>query len=314
VGISATAYSVTSTLEEDMNTVLVLGGYGFIGRHIVRQLRAQSVNVLIGTRAKGRSLNVGERRVVMHKMLCVSQWLELLTGVDAVVNSVGILRARQGESFEQVHHQSVSALSQACEKKYVRLVHISALGLDNPLKSAFAQSKRDGEQAIMRGTADWHIVRASLVEGEQGYGARWFRRMAGWPIHFAPNDARGLICPVHVDQLAKTVVKVALSTKPTLLKKNRVIEVGGEHLFCLFAYLQHLRGKPPVLRIRVPARLSRWFAYILDFFHATPYSYGHYEILKYDNYPAALTGHVTSRRIPLKEGVLTIARPADVRL
>ncbi|MEM8497389.1 MAG: NAD(P)H-binding protein [Pseudomonadota bacterium] len=297
-----------------MKTVLVLGGYGFIGRHIVRQLQAQGLNVLIGTRAKGRGLSVGDRRVVMHKMLSESQWTALLTGVDIVVNSVGILRARHAESFEQVHHQAVCALSLACENRNVRLVHISALGLDNPLNSEFARSKRHGEQAIMRGNADWYIVRASLVEGEKGYGARWFRRMAGWPIHFAPNDARGLICPVHVDQLAKTVVNVVLSTRCIISANRRIIEVGGEYLFSLFAYLQHLRGKPPVLRIQVPAVVSRWFAYILDLFHATPYSYGHYEILKYDNYPAAFAGYVASSRTPRKNKVPAIARHADTRL
>ncbi len=297
-----------------MKTVLVLGGYGFIGRHIVRHLQAHGVAVLIGTRANRRGLNVGERRVVMHKMLRESQWPELLAGVDVVVNSVGILRARHGESFEQVHHQAVCALSQACEKQNVRLVHISALGLDNPLNSPFARSKRDGEQAIMRGTADWYIVRASLVEGEKGYGARWFRRVAGWPIHFAPSDARGLICPVHVDQLAKTVVNAALDARRTMSAKDRIIEVGGENLFSLFDYLQHLRGKPPVLRIKVPAWLSRWLAYVLDVFHATPYSYGHYEILKYDNCPAACACYVTSCRILHKNELLTIARYADGRL
>lgn len=300
-----------------MKTVLVLGGYGFIGHHIVRQLQTQGVNVLIGTRANNRSLNVGDRRVVMHKMLRESQWREPLTGVDVVVNSVGILRARQGESFEHVHHQAVYALSQACKKQNVRLVHVSALGLNNPLKSAFARSKRDGEQAIRTSNADWHIVRASLVEGEKGYGARWFRRMASWPIHFAPNDARGIICPVHVDQLAKTIANVALGTRCVKSADNRIIEVGGENLFSLFAYLQHLRRKPPLLRVNVPAALSRCFAHILDFFHATPYSYGHYEILKYDNYPAAFVGYGATRRIPLiplEDEVLTVRPRASASL
>lgn len=287
-----------------MKTVLVLGGYGFIGRHIVSQLRTQGTNVLIGTRAKGRPLKVGERRVLMHKVQRESQWLELLAGVDVVVNSVGILRARPGESFQQVHHHAVFALSQACSKRNVRLVHISALGLDNPLKSDFARSKRDGEQAIMRSDADWHIVRASLVEGESGYGARWFRYMARWPVHFSPIDATGLICPVHVDHLAATTASLALSSASPIPVKNRIIEVGGENLFSIFDYLQHLRGKPPALRVCIPASVSRCFARIFDFFHVTPYSYGHYEILKYDNYPAAFACLITSNRVLHKDEVL----------
>lgn len=296
-----------------MKTVLVLGGYGFIGRHIVRQLKTRGTSVLIGTRAKNRPLSVGDRQVVMHKMLRESQWREMLAGVDVVVNSVGILRARRGESLEQVHHQAVSALVRACEEMNVRLVHISALGLDNPLKSDFARSKRDGEQAIMRSDADWHIVRASLVEGESGYGARWFRHMACWPVHFAPRDAKGLICPVHVEQLARATTAVAMADHSTVEDKDRIVEVAGNNLFSVFGYLQHLRGKPPLLRISLPATFSRCLARILDFFHLTPYSYGHYEILKYDNYPAAFACHVTPGRVLHKDEALAIARYADLR-
>lgn len=272
-------------------TVLVLGGYGFIGRHIVTQLENLNARVLIGTRREKNTLSPSNQRcIALHKLNSNPAWKKQLEGVDVIVNAVGILRQRWGETYEQVHHQAVAELARVCAKQDIRLIHISALGLNNPVKSRFLKSKRLGEQALAKSHADWHLVRPSLVDGEGGYGAKWFRRVAQWPVYFVPANAHGTFAPIKASELGKAVVAIALSKNKQALSKpiNRIHELSGETKMSLRQYIDALRPSDcsaAVTCIKIPALVSRLLSHACDALHLTPFSFGHYELLKNDNLP-----------------------------
>src|SRR5438105_1368432 len=137
--------------------VLVLGGTGFIGRHIAIALIAQAHEVIIGTRHPGRTdkqlpeplRGCAKRPARFERLSTQTAWEALIRDVDVVVNCVGILRERSGESYEQVHHRAPAALAGACARlSSKRLIHVSALGLCDDAKSGFLISKLRGEGAI----------------------------------------------------------------------------------------------------------------------------------------------------------------------
>jgi len=129
--------------------VLVIGGRGYIGRHIAKHLNDLGAEVIIGTRALHRNIAANERVIALHKMHDYQAWLDAIDGVDCVINTVGILRQRFGESYEQVHHHAVAKLASACQTKDSKLIHISALGLQSDVRSRFMHSKLDGEAALL---------------------------------------------------------------------------------------------------------------------------------------------------------------------
>jgi len=280
---------------ENRLTILVLGGYGFIGRHIVAELEALNAIVLKGTRRSTTALSPNnERHIMLHKLQHNLNWLEHLDGIDVVINTVGILRQRRAESYEQVHHQAVIELANACADRGIRFIHISALGLNNAVKSRFLTSKLNGEQALSKSNADWHLVRPSIVDGNGGYGARWFKRIAQWPLHFIPSNARGILAPIHASDLGKAVAAIALSKKDFSAARNveRIYEIGGLANLSLKQYLKKLKlpnkfkEDKNTICIEVPALVSRVLSHICDLLHLTPFSFGHYELLKYDNLPS----------------------------
>ena len=277
-------------LKIDLNpkqTVLVLGGFGFIGKHVTQRLELLGANVIIGTRGvRGRRLP-GSRIICLHKIKNLDEWHELLQGVDVVINAVGILRQRHRESYQQVHNRSIGLLAQACEKRDIRMVHVSALGLCNPVRSRFLSSKLDGEKAIQETNADWHIIRPSLIDGDGGYGTKWFQRVANWPIHFAPANAQGQLRPVNVNDVAEAICNVALSTQSPQSNVERIYELGGNHRMDLFEYLATLTPNPPTIKVRIPSWVARISSHLFDLLHLTPFSFGHYELLKFDNCPAS---------------------------
>lgn len=274
----------TKTKPKPTKTVLVLGGRGFIGRSIVNNLKAHGTNIIVGSRS-GKGPDV--RIIKLHKISNVKECELLLTGVDVVINAVGILRQRFGETYDQVHHRAVAHLVHACTNLGIRFVHVSALGLYNPVKSRFLKSKRDGERVIQNSQADWYLCRPSLVDGQGGYGAKWFRKVARWPVHFVPANANGNIAPIKVEDLGAAIAKIALMTHNVRHRYERIFELGGDQIISLKEYLRQLGNSHKQKTINVPVPLARLVSHCFDLLHATPYSFGHYELLKFDNVPVA---------------------------
>lgn len=275
-------------LNDVKKTVLVLGGNGFIGRHIVRSLRAQSITVLIGTRKRGNEQEEDskKRHLPLHSKRSDGDWRKVLRGVDVVINAVGILRQRRGERYEQVHHLAVAKLVALCSQLGIRFVHVSIMGIDSPATSRFVTSKQRGETAVRDSNADWYIVRPSLVDGEGGFGAKWFRRVAAWPVYFAPANAAGRFAPIDAGDLGDAVANIALGNHAPGTEKERIYELGGDHILSISEFLQRLNPKGPArLVISIPAWCARLVSHVCDLVHCTPFSFGHYELLQYRNYP-----------------------------
>ena len=276
--------------------VLVLGGAGFVGRHAVAALLGRQHEVIVGSRypeRAARRLPVQahrcERRTVrFEKLLTADAWRPLLTGIDVVVNCVGILRQRGAETYEKVHHLAPAALADACSLTGVRrLVHVSALGLGERVTSGFLTSKRHGEAALLARSIDCVIVRPSLLDGPDGYGTRWFRKVARWPVHFIPASARGRIAPLDVDDLG-----VALSVLCEIDDlPMREVELGGATEMTIRAYVARLRSEQcganarPALTLAIPHWLARIGSHVCDLLHVTPFSFGHLQLMQHDNVP-----------------------------
>jgi len=278
--------------------VLVLGGNGFIGSHIVSKLNNQ-VDVVIGTRKTIKQDN--QLTVRMQEMLNERDWLLKLQGYDVVINSVGILRERRKESYEQVHTLAVEALAKACKNLAISLIHISALGLSKQAKSRFIRSKFAGEQAIIESDASASIVRPSLLDGEGGYGAMWFRRVARWPVHFVMRS-EGLIAPLQVSDLGQAIANLVLMP---VKERPSVVELGGD-VYTIPKYLLALReAKTPnrAWQISLPKPIVRITSHLFDFLAWTPLSFGHYELMQGYNVPSKNLLPILLGRAPTPIGV-----------
>lgn len=264
--------------------ILVLGGRGFIGRHAVRALQRRGHEVITGTRHPGAAHACPVLEAHFERLLEAPAWERLLPQVDAVVNAVGILRERRGETYEKVHHLAVGALASACKCRGARLIHVSALGLHAWARSRFITSKLAGERAVATSGADHCLVRPSLLDGEGGFGARWLRCMAGWPLHLVPASAVGRMAALDVRDLAEAIA--ALCEQPGALPREA--ELGGSAAYTMADYLDALRaarGLAPAATLWLPGWLARAVSHMFDAAHFSPFSFGHWELMRRDNVP-----------------------------
>lgn len=275
--------------------VLVLGGHGFVGRHAVAALERAGAEITIGTRRPQSSARHPEVRCVLHEAIQVDDWVDVVRSFDAVLNSVGILRQRPGESYETVHSLAPASIAEACEAHGVRFVHVSALGLSCDAKSRFLTSKLRGEQAITACNSRAIIARLSLLDGDGGFGASWLRGVARLPVFVVPSSARGRIAALTASDAGEALAELCLCDEERLGDDkrlgdgtSRVFELGGRLAVDFEAYVRGLGRRyrtRPALGVRVPGVLARLGAHLCDLFHFSPFSFGHWELLCRDNIP-----------------------------
>src|SRR5688572_24357551 len=110
--------------------ILLTGATGFIARAVAQALHKRGHTVL---RVQRRAGGPGKEVVQADYAQVPSRdwWLPRLAGVDAVVNTVGILREQPGQTFAALHTDAPAELFRACAAAGVHtVVQVSALGAD----------------------------------------------------------------------------------------------------------------------------------------------------------------------------------------
>jgi len=235
--------------------ILLTGASGFIGGHIAVALKSAGHEVIAATRAHGFDFN---------QMCSAGDWLPHLQGVEAVINSVGIIAETRTQSFSTLHYLAPAALFQACAQAGVkRVIQISALGADEHAFTPYQISKKAADDVLRSLPVHWFVLRPSLVYGPGGKSMAMFQRMAALPV--IPLVGQGLqrIQPVHISDLVAAVVK-CLTASPAL----RTIDVVGPTPITFVDWLQQLRkagGKSTAPTLRIP------FNFVLAVSHLAKY-------------------------------------------
>jgi uncharacterized protein YbjT (DUF2867 family) len=173
--------------------VFLTGATGFVGRRLAASLDARGHRLTCAVRrAEGdasRGLPGRAVDVDFARMTSPTDWRALLDGVHVVVNAVGILRERDGATFDSLHVRAPVALFEACVQAGVeRVVQVSALGADAGASTAYHRSKREADDRLLALPLDGIVVQPSLIFGSEGASAAMFTTLASLPVMPLPGD------------------------------------------------------------------------------------------------------------------------------
>ena len=134
----------------------ILGGGGFIGRYLVRNLTKKNYRCFISTRKafqKGylkTQATPGAIELIEWNSSNFSELKEAIKNSDIVINLIGILYETRKQKFYNIHTDIPEAVSKICSKSDVKkFIHVSAIGANADSNSLYQQSKFGGEQKAL---------------------------------------------------------------------------------------------------------------------------------------------------------------------
>jgi uncharacterized protein YbjT (DUF2867 family) len=235
-----------------MKKILVLGGTGFVGRHLCEELARRGYRVTVPTRNPARIWRAQEPPVVdlvqadVHDRAALSA---LVSGHDAVVNLVAILHGKPVD-FQRTHVDLVKTIAGACAQAGMRrLVHVSALGAAADALSMYQRSKAAGEAVIQGSGLDWTVLRPSVIFGEGDRFLTLFARLQRYFPVMPLAGANTRFQPVWVGDVVGAIAH-CLQSDDT---RGRLYEICGPEVFTLRELVKlagRLSGHPrPILSL-----------------------------------------------------------------
>ena len=245
-----------------LDSVLVLGGSGFIGRHLVAELVRRGKKVTGPSRRRERAKHLillPTVEVVEADIFDRAVLDALVRRHDAVINLVGVLH---GPDFDKPHAELPAAVVGACRASGVkRLIHMSALGAAPDAPSRYQRSKGKGEQVVMEAAdVDVTVFRPSVVFGPEDRFLNLFAKLARvFPVLAVPSpEAR--FQPVYVGDVAQAFA-TALEDPDAIARRYDLVGPREYTLKELVSYVCQATG-----RHRLVAGLPGGIAHIQAFF------------------------------------------------
>lgn len=280
--------------------VLILGGSGFVGRHVVERLQRLGVPMTVPTRRRTSARHLWSQpqvHVTVADVTDPATLARLVAEHDAVVNLVAILHGSPAQ-FEHLHVELPRRLAEACAQAGGRrLVHVSALGASAEGASMYQRSKAAGEaalqQAAQAGALRLTVLRPSVIYGPQDRFLNLFGRLQKFFPLMPLACAEARFQPVAVRDVAEAVV-ACLRDDATI---GQTYECCGPEVWTLrelvkaagqWAGVGGGRGRPV---IGLPAALGRLQAWALELLPGRP-------LLSRDNLDSMQRDNVASGQLP----------------
>ena len=261
-----------------LSSVLLVGGAGFIGRHLAAVLARRGLRVVIPTRRPERAkylLPLPTVDLVRADVLGAGVLESLARGCQAVVNLAGVLHSRRGRrdergpndygpDFARLHVELPQAIVRACRAAgAARLVHVSALGASPSGPSEYLRSKGIGEQAVLAADdLDVTVFRPSVVFGPEDQFLNQFAMLARFLPVLAIPCPGARFKPVYVADVANAIV----TALPDIATRGKRYELCGPKVYTLkelVEYVCAVTGRRRVL-IGLPDGLSNLQARLME--------------------------------------------------
>ena len=239
--------------------VLVTGGTGFVGPHVVQRLVDDGHTVRVLEHTPGSSAALANQDAVTGAMTDRESLRRAVDGQDAVVHLVAIITGKPAE-FQRVMEQGTRDLLESSrEAGASRFVLMSALGTNEETKDLvpYYRAKWTMEQDVKASGLEHVIFRPSFVFGRHGGALGQFKRIARLaPVTPIVGPGTQRIQPIWVDDVAAYFAGGLVRDEAA----NRTFEVGGPDVVTWNEFWERLKraqGGSWRPSIHLPFRLMR---------------------------------------------------------
>lgn len=264
--------------------VVVLGGSGFLGRHVAQELLGRGARLRVVSRHPEKAYELkplgmlGQVQFVRADVTRADRLGPLFAGAYGVVNLVG---AFDGD-LDQLQGRGLGAVAkEASAAGVAAFVHVSAIGANPESDVAYARTKAEGEASVLGAFPGATVLRPSLLFGPDDALTTMFAGLIGTlpalPV-FAP-EAR--LQPLFVDDAACAIAN-ALGNPAAY--GGKTYELGGPEVMTMLELNQRIaraQGRMPLF-LPLPDAVSGAIA-ALGFLPGAPITSAQWKLLKQGN-------------------------------
>ena len=272
-----------------MKKVLIFGGSGQIGRHLIRRLTNKNYLVTVVTRnlhTKGTVLRLGGNpgyvEIIEANIFNEDKLNDLFKDKDICINLVGIISENKKNKFKNIHTYFPTLLSKKCEKfKLKQFIHISALGVDKAKDSKYAKSKLAGEKNILENFSKTTILRPSVVYSvDDNFTTNLMTLLSLLPVFPLYYEGKTKFSPIHVSELCEIILEII---EKCIIEK--IVECVGPEELSFKEILERLLFSIDKKRIlfNLPLFLAKIIIFFLEKLPKPLITQDQLTLLKYDN-------------------------------
>jgi len=281
------------TLAPSETLITLIGGSGFLGRHVVRALAKRGYRIRVACRRPDLAGHVqplgvpGQIMPVQANVRYPDSLAAVCEGAQAVVNLTGVLYSAGAQSFDAIHVFGAEASARAAKAaKAKTFIQISAIGADANSASGYAKSKAEGEARARANFPGAIVLRPSIVFGPED---QFFNRFAAM-ARFSPalpliGGGTTKFQPVFVGDVAKAVARLIDAN----MASGKTYELGGPEVETfreLLDFTLQTVGRKRLL-VPVPWPVARIQGMIMGLLPKPLLTSDQVELLKYDNVVSA---------------------------
>lgn len=263
-----------------IDNVCIFGGSGFVGRHLANILTDQEIYLRIPTRNYERAkelLVIPTTDLIEADIYDDAELDRLLTGIDAVINLVGILHG----DFHTAHVELPRKIVAACKRNGItRILHMSALHAGAGQPSEYLRSKEEGERIVMTSGLTATIFRPSVIFGPGDSSINLFAKLGRLPVlPLASPEAK--FQPIFVENVVQAFT-LSLDEPDTFGQSYDLCGPKCYSLRQLVEYAAHTTGHDPAI-IGLGDTLSHLEAAVMEILPGKLMSVDNYYSMKVDN-------------------------------
>src|SRR6266446_6220673 len=244
-------------------TVTVFGGTGFLGRRVVRHLRAHEFAVRIASRHPDRGhrlfgLDDPQLQSVGANIHDERSVADALAGAFGAVNAVSLYVEHERETFDSVHVESAQRVAAQAHRAGVeRVRHVSGIGSDSVSQSLYIRKRGEGELAVRAAFADALLIRPAVMFGpDDAFLTTILKLLRQLPVY--PMFGRGLtrLQPAYVEDVAEAIGRIMQRAETPSMN----FEFGGPRVYSYEEFLRAVARQAGLAPRLIPIPLAVWHA------------------------------------------------------
>ncbi len=244
--------------------ILVTGGTGFIGRHVVARLAENGETARVAARGSRKADLPEGVEQVQADVVSGEGLSQALAGIEKVVHLVAVITEKGGQRFDAVIRGGTANLVRGAERAHIRkLVYVSAIGAAPDPKFPYWNAKWHAEQAVMGSSLNYTILRSSLVFGpEDDFFNRLNRLVHSAPVAPIAGNGKTRFQPIWVEDVVTCVVACLREGA----HDRETVEIGGSEYYTYNEIIDLIRTKAGSRKpkVHIPLWLMRPTARVLQ--------------------------------------------------